>query len=245
LNKPTFDWRLTNGIASRANFLILLVLLFSFPLLLKWTGALSVTQIDPQSPAHTTAILKFCLVVIVFSWTCFFIALIGVRNAGRISWKDLIGARWGNWQSMIGDLGLAVVTLFAMVVIGTLLNTFLGPFQHDSAAMRVFLAQNFTEAFAFLAAALTAGFVEEFVFRGYLQKQFQTLCGNTFLASILQLYFFVHGHFYQGLLRLIPVFLIGAVLTIVALRRKSLIPGMLAHSVGDGFVAFSFFVRHL
>ena len=67
------------------------------------------------------------------------------------------------------------------------------------------------------SAALTAGFVEEFVFRGYIQRQCQALCGSTILASALQVLIFTQGHFYQGWIRLVPVFLTGILLTIVAL----------------------------
>jgi len=96
-----------------------------------------------------------------------------------------------------------------------------------------------------LASALTAGFVEEFVFRGYLQTQFQALCGSTVIASVLQISVFAFGHFYQGWLRLVPVLLIGILLTSVALWRKNLIPGMIAHGAGDGLVAFHYFFKHL
>ena len=112
-------------------------------------------------------------------------------------------------------------------------------------AFRSMSAQNNIEALAFLAAALTAGFVEEFVFRGYLQKQFQALVGGTLLASALQVTVFTQGHFYQGALRLLPVFLIGALLTAVAIWRKSLVPGMIAHGLGDGLVAFLYFGKHV
>jgi membrane protease YdiL (CAAX protease family) len=105
--------------------------------------------------------------------------------------------------------------------------------------------ENTVEALAFLGLALTAGFVEEFVFRGYIQRQCQVLCGNTIVASLLQLIIFTQGHLYQGWIRLVPVFLIGVVVTIVALWRKSLIPGMIAHGFGDGLVAFLFFAKHL
>lgn len=93
--------------------------------------------------------------------------------------------------------------------------------------------------------ALSAGFVEEFVFRGYLQRQFQGLYGNTVVGSVLQVMVFSLGHYYQGWIRLVPVVLIGTLLTIVALWRKSLVPGMIAHGLGDGLVSFSFFLKHL
>ena len=98
---------------------------------------------------------------------------------------------------------------------------------------------------AFQAAALTAGFVEEFVFRGYIQKQCQALCGNTLPASALQVAIFAQGHFYQGWVRLVPVLVIGTLLTVIALWRRTLVPGMIAHGLGDGLVAFSFFAKHL
>jgi membrane protease YdiL (CAAX protease family) len=107
------------------------------------------------------------------------------------------------------------------------------------------VAQNTVEAIAFLALALTAGFVEEFVFRGYIQRQCHALCGSTVVASLLQLIIFTQGHLYQGWIRLVPVLLLGFVLTIVALWRKSLIPGMIAHGLGDGLVVFMFFFKHL
>lgn len=239
------DWRLRQGVASPANFVVLLVVLFSFPLVLRWTGALSVAGIDPQSPQHTRAFQKFCFAITAFLWVCFFIVLAGIRSSGRIAWQELVGAKWSGWRAIIGDLGIAFATLVMMAVIGNLSNAVLGPLQHDTAAIRWMVAQNSVEAIAFLVAALTAGFVEEFVFRGYIQRQCQALSGSTVLASILQLVIFAQGHLYQGGLRLVPVLLIGVVLTIVALWRKSLVPGMIAHSLGDGLVAFLFFAKHL
>jgi hypothetical protein len=157
----------------------------------------------------------------------------------------VVGAKWHSWQAIIRDLGIALGTFVTMAVIGNLSNLVLGPLQLDSAAFRSMVAQNTVEALAFLVAALTAGFVEEFVFRGYIQRQFQSLSGSTLVASILQVVIFALGHFYQGWIRLVPVFLIGIVLTIVALWRKNLLPGMIAHDLGDGLVTFSFFFKHL
>jgi membrane protease YdiL (CAAX protease family) len=239
------DWRLKHGVASICNFAVLLAVLLSFPFVLRWTGALNVADVNPQSPQHTRAFLKFCFVLLSFLWVCFAIALAGIQRSGRITWQELVGVKWSRWQTIIGDLGIALATLVAMAVIGNLSNTALGLLQHDSAAFRSMVAQNTVEALAFLLLALSAGFVEEFVFRGYIQRQCQALCGSTVVAGVLQLSIFTLGHLYQGWSRLIPVSLIGLVLTVVALWRKSLIPGMIAHGLGDSLVAFIFFFKHL
>ena len=105
--------------------------------------------------------------------------------------------------------------------------------------------QNVLEASAFLAAALTAGFVEEFVFRGYLQRQLTALSGSVVIGSALQVLLFIQGHYFQGLLRLIPVGVFGLLFTLLALWRKSLRPGMIAHALGDGFGPIMFFLKLL
>ena len=101
----------------------------------------------------------------------------------------------------------------------------MGPLHQESAAFRALVAQNIVEAFAFLVPAFSAGFVEEFVFRGYLQRQFQALGGIDVVGSVLQVIVFTLGHYYQGWIQLVPVALIGTLLTIVALWRKRLVLG--------------------
>jgi hypothetical protein len=56
--RAEIDWRLKRGIASLVNFGILLVVLLTFPLVLRWTEA-PVADIEPQSPQHTRAFLRF------------------------------------------------------------------------------------------------------------------------------------------------------------------------------------------
>jgi membrane protease YdiL (CAAX protease family) len=124
-------------------------------------------------------------------------------------------------------IGIALLTLILMAAIGSLSNQMLARFYHVGASFMV--AQNTLEAMGFLVAAFSAGFVEEFVFRGYIQQQFKAAFKNTLLASALQILLFTEGHLYQGWMRAIPVLVIGTLLTLVVLWRKSLVPGMLAH----------------
>jgi membrane protease YdiL (CAAX protease family) len=139
---------------------------------------------------------------------------------------------------------VSVFVFVVMALIGNISNIVLTPFQHDGKAFQSVVAQTPVEALAFLVTALSAGFVEEFVFRGYIQRQCQALFGNTAIASLTQIAIFIYGHSYQGWLRLIPVMLIAVVLTLTALWRKSLIPGMIAHGCGDALVSFMFYFKH-
>lgn len=104
--KVHVDWGLRHGIASPTNFAVLLAVLLAFPLLLRWTGALSVAEINPQSAQHTRAFLKFCFVLTALLWVCFAIALVGIRRSGRITWQEIGGDemesladdRWRFWH---------------------------------------------------------------------------------------------------------------------------------------------------
>ncbi len=234
------DWQLKEGIATRWNFGVILIVLFSFPLVLRTTHAL------PTPAAGKTGVLRFTIVVGVFLWTCFALAWIGIRKQGKVGPRDLMGMSWAHWKWIVRDLSISALLLAAMAVIGNASNVWLAKFHGNSSGYRAVTApQSLVEASAFLLVALSAGFVEEFLFRGYLQRQFQAFCGNVPLASALQVLVFAQGHLYQGVIRLVPVVLVGALLTGVALWRRSLIPGMIAHGLGDSLVALSFFARHI
>ena len=232
-------------IATVSNLALLLAALISFPFLLRYSGALPPATAGSTSPQHTVEFLHFSFTVTSFLWLCFAIAFFGIRRHGTVKWQELLGRPWSSGISIAKDSCAAVLTLLTLAIVGNLGNSLLGPYQHDSAALRWMVAQNGREAAAFLVLALTAGFVEEFVFRGYLQRQFTAMFGNVFLASVLQVAIFTLGHFYQGWLRLLPVALIGTVLTVAALARKSLVPGMIAHGLGDGLVSFLYLAKHL
>jgi hypothetical protein len=236
---------LRRGIASPLNFGCLLAAFLVFPFVVKWTDAFSFARIDANSPEHTGAFLKFAVILFLFEWTWFLIAWVGIRSYGKVSFSQLVGGKWNRWFEIFRDLGLGLLTFAILLLTGAFLQQLLARFQNNTAVMRSMAPQNSVEAAAFLALALTAGFVEEFVFRGYLQAQFTALTGNVVVASILQLLLFIQGHYFQGVLRLISVGVIGLLLTLVALWRKSLKPGIIGHALGDGLGSILFFLKRL
>jgi hypothetical protein len=96
-------------------------------------------------------------------------------------------------------------------------------------------AQGTLESLAWIPVALSAGFCEELAFRGYLQKQFQAISGSTALAVLIQAAIFGIGHLYEGVGPVLRIMGFGVLFGILAVWRKSLRPGMIAHACSDIF----------
>ena len=72
-------------------------------------------------------------------------------------------------------------------------------------------------------------------FRGYLQKQFQAMTGSDGGAVVFQAIVFGIGHLYEGVGPVARITLFGVLFGLLALWRKSLRPGMIAHARSDIF----------
>jgi hypothetical protein len=82
---------------------------------------------------------------------------------------------------------------------------------------------------------VTAGFCEEFIFRGYLLKQFYAITGSDAAAVAIQAVCFGIAHSYQGVKSMVTITVYGALFGILAVYRKSLRPGMIQHAMQDSF----------
>lgn len=95
-----------------------------------------------------------------------------------------------------------------------------------------FLPHSKADLRAFIPLAITAGVVEEILFRGYLiwlLSQWMNIAAASAFALIL----FTAAHAYQGSRGMIRVALMGLVLTGVFLLSRSLIPAILLHISAD------------
>jgi hypothetical protein len=97
------------------------------------------------------------------------------------------------------------------------------------------------EMLVWLGLATNAGFCQELIFRGYLTRQFSALTGSSIIAILLQGIVFGLSHGYYGKF-MIAIMVEGCLLGLLAYWRKSLLPGMLAHTLQDGIgVLIAFF----
>ena len=89
------------------------------------------------------------------------------------------------------------------------------------------------EIAAWGALCLLVGFSEELVFRGYLQLQSISLLHSTVFGVALSAVVFGAAHGYQGIRGMCLISVYGALFGGIALLRRNLFPGMLAHSWHD------------
>lgn len=156
--------------------------------------------------------------IFMFMWT-------GIAIRGH-NLQDLLGRNWQNLSEIKTDIMLAPLLAGLQISIALLVGL-LGPFksfQGDTGPKTV------SEFFLALFAAVTAGFTEEFIFRGYFQRQITALLRSEEWGLISQATLFAIAHgFNQTLPGILDKFLAGCLLGWFAMRRNSLLPGLVAH----------------
>jgi len=96
---------------------------------------------------------------------------------------------------------------------------------------------NGIEVAAWTMLCILAGFVEEIVFRGYLQRQFiRWARGGVATGVLASAVIFGAAHGYQGARSMVLLSVFGVLFSLLALNRRSLRPGIFAHA-GHDFLA--------
>jgi membrane protease YdiL (CAAX protease family) len=167
-------------------------------------------------------------------WLLFLIMVLGLFAAGT-RFKDLVGRRWRTQSDFLRDLGLGLVLVIAQIVVAVIIVSLIWPAHRQP--KDPLDPRTMTDLLGFIPIALTAGFSEEAIFRGYLQRQFHALTGSPLVAIIVQAAIFSLAHGYTlPAYDLIAKFISGLLFGAMAFYRKSLLPGMLAHAAQDCLV---------
>jgi membrane protease YdiL (CAAX protease family) len=168
----------------------------------------------------------------------------GARK-NRVTLREIVGGRWKSPENFLIDVAIAFA--FWIAAAGTLagLSFALGltsPSQLAQAKKQLgaLLPQTGVETGIWIVLSATAGFCEEVLFRGYLQKQFLAATRSTAAAIVLQAVVFGVAHAYQGGRRIILIAVYGALFGMLAAWRKSLRPGMIGHTMQDSFSGIAF-----
>jgi membrane protease YdiL (CAAX protease family) len=189
----------------------------------------------PINPPRFNARLLTYYASIVLEWLM--VAWIGVGvwlRGGKL--RTLIGGRWTGWRTVLRDVGVAIAFLivanFVLQIVGRMVP---GSSNNN---VRNLLPHTPLETLVFLTLALSAGFCEEIVFRGYLQQQLTGLTRSLLAGLVIQAAIFGLSHGYQGAKLMSVIAIYGLLFGLLSHWRKSLRPGIIAHGLQDSLAVF-------
>jgi membrane protease YdiL (CAAX protease family) len=193
--------------------------------------------------------------VLMLAWIAF-----GLRLR-KISFHSLLGSCPISFRSILRDLSYAAVFwVVALMVLGSLGSAWLRteemltqqtPAARGAENARQALASesaklealralkrlapvSASEIAAWTLLCLLVGFTEEVVFRGYLQRQFTCWArGSVVWGVAASALVFGSGHIYEGARGMFLIAVFGALFSLLALYRRSLRAGMMAHAWHD------------
>jgi uncharacterized protein len=222
---PSSDRRL---VAPLWHTIVLIVVIFGITFLqARQQPNMEAVQIRSRLPLYG-AMIVFELTLFAYVW------LLGLRFTGT-PLSALIGGKWSGATDVLRDVGAAI--LFWVVAAGALvaLGRILGVNADSLRAVKALLPQGPLEMVVWVILCVTAGFCEELVFRGYLQRQFFAITGRIDVAIVFQALVFGVAHMYQGWKGALTIAVYGALFGILAMIKKSLRPGMIQHAGQDIF----------
>jgi membrane protease YdiL (CAAX protease family) len=192
------------------------------------------SALSSTAPTRSAQILHYAF-MIAFEFAPALWVWAGVQWQGG-KFRELIGGRWTSWNKVALDIVVAFFFWLVWEAAAWLLLRMVEPLHAPVSEYHV--PAGFTEIFLWILLSLAAGFSEELVFRGYLQRQFHAATGSIVAAVILQGVAFGLAHTYQGWGRVIVISGLGILYGVLAARRGNLRANMLAHAWSDIFEGY-------
>lgn len=171
----------------------------------------------------------------------------------RLPFRSLMGELERGVRGLAVDLGIAAVFWFGSLLVLATLGVFWEVFdaamhhralapngqpdaaqQHTIHALLRLAPSTANEITAWILVCAFAGFAEEIVFRGYLQRQFTAWAGGAlWVGVVFSGISFGMAHGYQGARNMVLLSVFGALFSLLAIFRRSLRAGMIAHAWQD------------
>ena len=219
-------------VASPRHTLRFVAVLLGFAVLLA-VRASEAAASPPRS--HVIAYLS----LLGFEWLLFYFAWAGLRRRG-VPIRAILGGRWRSIRDGLATAALAAgfwgASRLALEGLKWALSAIgQSPLAEARRTEALVAPHGELESALWIALSLSAGFCEEFVFRGYLQRQLAALTRSTALGIVASAVVFGAGHMYQGWRSVVVISIYGVMFGLLAHASRSLRPGMMAHAWQDIF----------
>lgn len=188
----------------------------------------------PQIAVSRQNLIGTYIGVIISEWALAFYCWRGLRKRARIA--DIVGEKWDTPRKLLTGIALSAAFWVAWELVARWANQIVGP--NHAKSISVLLPKSTAEIALWVVVSCSAGICEEFVFRGYLQRQLWTASRSAWVAIALQAVVFGVSHGYQGIQKMMVISVLGALYGVLAYWTLNLRPGMLAHAVSDIYGAF-------
>jgi uncharacterized protein len=225
---PALDWpSRTQRIAPWWHTAILVALILAVSIL---------SSVQSKAVGFGGSHVKRYAITLAWEWVLALLVWWGLRMR-RTPLREILGVRRAGIKEFVRDFGIAlafwIIAIVILAAIATLLRLFhLVPPQKAIVALA---PQSLVEIAVWIALCCTAGFVEEFLFRGYLLQQFSSVRGSLWIGIIASSLLFGCAHGYEGIGGMIAITAYGAMFCALAIYRRSLRAGMIAHAWHDSF----------
>lgn len=167
------------------------------------------------------------------------VAYLGMRLS-RMRLREVVGGRWNSFEAFWLDVAVAfgfwIVSYLVLIGLALAMHQMNpGAIDEGKKTIQLLAPHGALELALWISMSVVAGFVEEIVFRGYFQLQFASLLRNVWAGMFASAAIFGLSHAYEGRQRMLLIFVYGAMFGTLAILRKSLRPGMMAHAWHDSF----------
>ena len=214
-----------------------------------WHTALMVIMIISLSVAGVKQLRSFgsqplhlatnYILTIVYEWVLAGLVLWGLHMR-KVPLRQLLGEWRPGGRAWLTDLGVALGywagALLSLAVLGNILVKMSGSHidpQKIGDVTQKLAPVTGLEMVLFLVLSISAGICEELVFRGYLQQQFARMTHRVWVGVALSALVFGGAHGYEGIAGIVLIAAYGAMFGVLALLRRGLRTGMIAHAWHD------------
>ena len=155
------------------------------------------------------------------------VVLLTPMTFSGLGFRTVAFSAFARWSALV-----VVISLAAMGV--TIIFEKLGWWPEESDLVRLLIPETAREKlWAVFTLAPTAGFCEEFLYRGFLLVLFNQWFHSMTVAWLVSSLVFGFAHLYQGVSGALRAALLGALLAYPVIHLGSLYPSMAAHFVID------------
>jgi membrane protease YdiL (CAAX protease family) len=179
------------------------------------------------------------LLTIVYEWVLAGLVLWGIWMR-KVPLRQLLGEQQpggrGWLRDMVAALAFWAASLIVLGLLGEILvkisGSHIDPQKIGDVTQKLAPVTGW-DMLLFLVLSISAGFCEELVFRGYLQQQFARMGRGVWVGVVFSALVFGGAHGYEGVAGVMLIAAYGAMFGVLALKRRGLRTGMIAHAWHD------------